>query len=229
MFEKNQKKAIIIDKKKGEQFMARIHETFQAKYSLMQKEDLQNPVIFVVDMINGFIKEGALHDEQILTCAKPIEELLQNIECSSIFVADAHPPKTREFISYPSHCVIGTAESEVVDELQPYIEKLYHKNSTNTFTCPAFQEFLEEAIYYYDDIIITGCCTDICILQFVLCLNAWLNEHNETSKRIIIPLDSVDTYHIEGIHDAIMTNEFAISNMEANGITIVSHIESREV
>ena len=68
-------------------------------------------------------------------------------------------------------------------------------------------------------------CSDICILQFALCLNAWLNEHNFERMRVIVPINCVDTYHIEGIHDAAEQNRFALQNMEANGIIIVSAIE----
>lgn len=208
--------------------MARVHEVYQKQFSSIHESDLQDPIIFVVDMVNGFVKEGALHDKAILSCVEPIQALLNEHLYPSIFIADAHPPKTREFLSYPSHCVIGTSESEVIDELQPFIEKLFHKNSTNTFTCPQFQEFLKEDIDRYQDIVITGCCSDICILQFALGLNAWLNEHNKVEKRIIIPMNAIETYHIDGIHDAYATNEFSISNMAANGILIVDQIKGSE-
>lgn len=206
--------------------MARVARAMKEAYSEIHKEELQHPIIFVVDMINGFIKEGALHDEAILTCANPIQTLITDLSCECIFIADAHMENTREFNSYPLHCVKGTSESEVIEELQPYAKTIYYKNSTNAFMSEDFTAFLQEDIYYYDDIIITGCCTDICILQFALSLNAWLNEHNEEHKRIIVPMDCVDTYHIEQLHDASATNTFALMNMEANGILVVSHIES---
>lgn len=205
--------------------MARVSEAFLKQYESMQYEQLKNPIVFVVDMINGFVFEGALHDEAINDITKNIKTVLEESQCRSIFIADAHPPKTREFISYPSHCVIGTKESEVIEELVPYIHELFHKNSTNTFTSPDFQAFLKERIEDYQDIIITGCCSDICILQFALCLNAWLNEHNKEDHRLIIPMDCVETFHIEGVHDAYSTNEFSIANMAANGICVVSQLK----
>lgn len=206
--------------------MARISEEFLQRYHAISDKEVQNPIIFVVDMINGFVKEGALHDEAIMDCVSPIQTLIDTLACRSIFIADAHPKQAREFISYPTHCVVDTAESEIIDELKPYVQELIQKNSTNAFTTPAFQSFLEEEIVQYQDIILTGCCSDICILQFALCLNSWLNEHNKKAIQIVIPLDSIDTYHIDGIHDACTNNAFAIANMEANGIRIVSHIES---
>lgn len=205
--------------------MARVHQDFLSQYAPLPKETLTDPIVFVVDMIEGFIHEGALHDKEIHKITANIKELLTNRNERAIFVADAHPPLTREFHSYPKHCVIGSNECEVVTELKPYIDELIRKNSTNTFTSVDFQIFLKERIHQYKDIIIVGCCTDICILQFALCLNAWLNEHNEVDKRVIIPLDCVDTYHIENAHDAVYTNEFSIKNMEASGIMIVSNIE----
>lgn len=210
--------------------MARVNDTFASQFSAMHLEELKKPVVFVVDMINGFVFEGALGDEAIHEITASIKTLIEDVEARTFFVADAHPPKTREFISYPSHCVIGTSESEVIEELQPYIHELFHKNSTNTFTSPDFQAFLEEGrLDAYEDIILTGCCSDICILQFALCLNAWLNEHNKVEKRIIVPINCIDTYHIEGIHDAVSTNEFSIANMKANGISVVSKIVKGEL
>lgn len=205
--------------------MARVSDAFLKQYFPMNESELKDPIVFVVDMNHGFITEGALHDPKIMDITEPIANLLEGRTYRSVFIADSHPPKTREFLSYPQHCVIGTRESEVIEELQPYIDELTRKNSTNTFTCPDFQIFLKERIRDYRDIIITGCCTDICILQFALSLNAWLNEHNETDKRVILPINCIDTFHIDDVHDAESINEFSIRNMESNGICMVSEFE----
>ena len=193
-------------------------------YPVLKADTLKDPVIFVVDMVNGFIFEGALHDEAIHDITPNIQSLMESLECRNVFVCDSHPPKTREFDAYPAHCVIGTSEAEVIDDLRPYIKWMIHKNSTNTFTAPEFQSFLEQEMNRYRDIIITGCCTDLCILQFALSLQAWLNEHNKTKMRIIVPADCVETYHIEGVHDAGYWNDVALENMRINGIDVVSKI-----
>ena len=69
--------------------MARVSETFLNSYQAIQMDKLQKPIIFVVDMINGFVKEGALHD-----ITANFEHLLQDKACRCIFIADAHPPMT---------------------------------------------------------------------------------------------------------------------------------------
>lgn len=202
--------------------MARLHTNLYEPY---EAASLVNPVVFVVDMVNGFCKEGALHDKAILDIVDAQKRLMDTLECRNVFVCDNHPPKTREFESFPAHCVIGTSEAEVIEELLPYVKRHIAKNSINTFHAEGFKEFLKEDMHRYNDIIIVGCCTDLCILQFVLTLQSYLNEHNMTDYKIIVPANGVETYHIEGVHDAYMWNHVALENMKAVGVTVVSEIK----
>ena len=94
-------------------------------FSPISSSSIQNPVVFVVDMINGFIEEGALHDERIRGIVPAIQKLLHTLDCPSIFVCDQHDPDAREFQSYPTHCVIHTQESEIIDALKPYVQKCF--------------------------------------------------------------------------------------------------------
>ena len=94
----------------------------------MQYSDCRKPVVFVIDMVNGFIKEGALHDERIADIIPSIQKLLDALACRNVFVCDNHPPHTREFETFPKHCVIGSEEAEVVDELKPYVKSWISKN-----------------------------------------------------------------------------------------------------
>ena len=48
-------------------------------------------LVFVVDMINGFCKEGALADTHILSVTDPIIETLKKSDPESVwFVCDTH-------------------------------------------------------------------------------------------------------------------------------------------
>ncbi len=51
-------------------------------YKSIQKSELNNPVVFVVDMIKGFVNIGPLHDEAIGNVEKNIENLLTCLECN---------------------------------------------------------------------------------------------------------------------------------------------------
>lgn len=206
--------------------MARLKEpcSWISELSLSQ---LNNPIVFVIDMVNGFVKEGALHDPAILDIKDAIVTLLEDTDCRSIFVADTHPPMAKEFAAFPPHCVIGTSECEIIEELKPYVHECFPKNSTNTFFAGDFQLFLKERMDQYDDIILCGCCSDICVMQFALTLQSYINEHN-LKQRIIVVADAVETYHIDGVHDAYACNAFALQNMAASGISVVWNLKKGE-
>ena len=89
--------------------------------------------LFVIDMVNGFVKEGAMHDIKIMSIVPCIENLVREFDGDCYFIRDAHDRDAVEFKSFPSHCVKGTSESEVIDELRPYVKKEILKNSTNAF------------------------------------------------------------------------------------------------
>ncbi|OCN03810.1 hypothetical protein A4S06_04380 [Erysipelotrichaceae bacterium MTC7] len=182
--------------------------------------ELHRPYVFVVDMINGFIKEGALSDSGIMDISQPIADLLKKAkDCS--FVCDSHNLDAREFESYPIHCVENTDESKVIKELEMYANHIIHKNSTNTFIAKEFQDRLPELLANYDDFVIVGCCSDICILHFALSLQTFFNEANMNLKRVIVPVNMIETFDIPGVHDRDTENQIACDLMIRNGIQVV--------
>ena len=58
--------------------MARVSKQFLEAYKPLSTKELKDPVIFVVDMIEGFVHEGALHDEEINAATVHIEALIQS-------------------------------------------------------------------------------------------------------------------------------------------------------
>lgn len=203
--------------------MARVHVQSLGTLENKYLSQLHKPLVIVIDMVKGFVYEGALHDAAIADIAAPIRQLLDS-GISRIFFADCHTDSAVEFASYPKHCVKGTSESEIIEELKPYAERILEKNSTNGFISAGWQDFLKESLSDYEDIIVTGCCTDICVMQFALCMRTWLNDQNR-SGRVIIPVDMVDTYHIDDIHDVNACNLFALNNMKMNGIELCKTVE----
>lgn len=156
-------------------------------------------LVVVVDMINGFCKEGALHDKAILNIVPSMITILEKVENSDrLFVVDMHNASSLEFQSFPPHCVKGTSEAEVIDELKPYTRNdgnrktmFCYKNSTNAAWSLDFAMLVAE----YDEFIIMGCCTDICVMQFAIALRTYCNQH-EHDKRIIVPAYATQTYDI---------------------------------
>ncbi len=185
--------------------------------------------LLVVDMIVGFVYSGIMSSPRVASIVNNITELNEKLQgCKKVFFLDAHEEDAQEFNSYPAHCVIGTEEAELIPELRTAYsegdETAYvYKNSTNGFLSGEFQKWLEENEDEVDNYIITGCVTDICVMQFALSLKAYFNENNK-NKRVIVPVNSVETYD-GGSHDGDMMNLFALYNMHINGIEIVENIK----
>ncbi|TMC39565.1 MAG: cysteine hydrolase [Chloroflexi bacterium] len=78
-------------------------------------------VTIVVDVLNGFCKQGNLASPRCDAAIPRIRDVIEARRQAGdqlIFLADTHDPDDREFEVFPVHCVRGTTESEVVPELQ---------------------------------------------------------------------------------------------------------------
>lgn len=199
-----------------------------AKLPMLRLKDLQagQTALVIVDMINGFTREGALKSSRIEELIPEIVELAKKCDKSGIAAiafADNHAEASPEFDAYPPHCVAGTSEGEIVDEIKEaggY--KLIPKNSTNGFHEAEFQEWFMEN-QQINNFIITGDCTDICIQQFAITLKTWFNMNNRKS-RVIVPINAVETYDL-GLHNGDLVNAAALYNMMINGIEVVKGVD----
>ena len=171
--------------------------------------------IFVIDMINGFVKEGLMHDEYIMQIVPYIQKALNQVEKKNIFfIADTHEETAIEFKAFPTHCIKGSKESEVIDELKDWVvNPIIEKNSTN-----AFHVMDKGLLDDYDEFVLVGCCSDICVLQFALSLKTYFNQCN-LNKNVIVLKDGIATYQGEG-HERDLYHELAINLMRQSGISI---------
>lgn len=205
--------------------MARVQKD---SWPVLKASQLNKPNVFVVDMINGFTRQGALADPAIADIAGPIADLLDATGADAWFIRDSHSPDAAEFSSFPVHCLAGSEESEVIDVLKPYVDE-QRVICKNTISAAAVDGFFEKiaAIEDGSDLIITGCCTDLCVAQLALPLQFWIMEHGR-NLRVIVVVNCVDTYDIKDTHSAKKANETALNYMNANGVTVVSHIETEK-
>lgn len=214
--------------KQGKKTLSSILDGFDGLPVLDSKDlDKGNTAVIVIDMINGFAKEGALYSPRVEGIIPYLTEKLPLFEgYNKVFFADEHNTDSTEFGSYPPHCVKGTPESELVDELKPFVEdfgEVIPKNSTNGFVTKGFAEWMGKhpKISNY---VIMGDCTDLCVLQFALTLKAYLNEW-DVSSHVIVPVQGVETFHLEATnHDSELMNVFALYNMQINGVELAKDI-----
>lgn len=182
--------------------------------------------LVIVDMINGFAREGALNSPRVERLIEPIVELMRKCGergIKKIAFADCHGEDCLEFGAYPMHCLKGSSESEIVREIAD--EGNYYlipKNSTNGFLEEEFQNWIKTN-HEVNTFIVTGDCTDICILQFALTLKMYFNMINKKS-RVVVPVNGVDTYDL-GTHNGDFMNMISLQIMQWNGIEVVKNIE----
>lgn len=92
--------------------------------------------IIIIDMNNGFVKEGALSSPNVLGIVDSMVLFIKkaiNNEIEIDHYLDNHPSDCLEFNTYPAHCIENSIEAKVIDELDfNEINKVY-KNSTNGF------------------------------------------------------------------------------------------------
>lgn len=185
-------------------------------------------VLFVIDMNNGFAKKGALYSERV---EKIIPEIVHtvnicaNLNAPIISFTDSHNKDSIEFKEYPEHCLKNTDESELVEELNVFKDKMIviPKNSTNCFLEDRTQVEVKKLIDSgYKNWVVTGCCTDICIKQFSETLKTYFNKEN-LDLNVIVPINAVETYDAP-MHNADAMNLFSIAEMQMNGIKIVNKL-----
>ena len=180
-------------------------------------------LLLIIDMINGFVKEGPLADKQINNITPNIIKLIEKfIENGNdiISIQEGHSSNSKEFESFPPHCIIGTEESKLIEELMPYEKnmKVIRKNSTCGFITKEFIKYIQDNKDELKEIVLTGCCTDLCVMNFALPLKNYINEHNLDIK-VTIYKNTVETYD-SPIHNRDEYNEMAFKIMKLNGIEI---------
>ncbi|MEG0307011.1 MAG: isochorismatase family cysteine hydrolase [Clostridium sp.] len=181
--------------------------------------------IIVIDMIRGFYDIGPLASSRVETIVNPLVELNKKTkEYKKVFFIDCHNEASTEFKAYPMHCIEGSIESELIDELKEYAtnETIIKKNSTNGFHAKKFQKWIKENPQL-ENFIVTGVCTDICVETFAISLITYFNENNQY-KNIIVPMNLVETFDL-GNHNAELMNLLSLYKMKSNGIKIVKAIE----
>lgn len=126
--------------------------------------------LIIIDMLNGFCRKG--YPLSLTTSTSEIEnyitkKILETISENGkvIFVCDSHLQNDPEIGNpYPPHCMAGTIEAEIIDNLKQYTDKstVLKKHTLSIFLNTGLEEILKELNPTLVEI--TGVCTDICDL-----------------------------------------------------------------
>jgi len=187
-------------------------------------------VLYVVDMVKGFVNEGVMHDEYIGHTIEDQIKLIKKFKSENQGIAlikDNHEENCVEFNTFPPHCVIGTSEADLVDELQEYEEDslVYTKNSTSAMFAPNLIDDINK-MKNLKEVVVVGCCTDICILNFVIPLKNYFNQVDKDVKIFVVE-SATETYG-SPTHNREEYNEIAYKLIKQCGAEVVKNIKELE-
>jgi nicotinamidase/pyrazinamidase len=165
-------------------------------------------VVLVIDMLNGFCREGSLASPRLDSITAPLREHLEREAAAGshiVFLADSHAPDDPEFAMFPAHCVEGSGEDEIVPELAELAAAgtVVRKHTFSGFRGTELDEVLDRLAP--DEVEVTGVCTDICVLHTVYDLRV-------RGYEVVVRAGLVETYDAPG-HEADEVNRFALAHI----------------
>ncbi len=192
-----------------------------------------------VDLIKGFCVSGPLAADRVGAIVEPCAALVQSAWAAGVrrvFMArDAHGPDAEEFQSWPAHCVAGTEETELVDEVAalPMAREfqIVDKNSLSALQDTDLQRAVESD-GLPRAVICIGDCTDLCTYNLAMGFRMIANARNQPLE-VIVPADCVETYHL-GVataaeigalpHDGDLLHHVFLYHLALNGCRVVATI-----
>lgn len=207
---------------------------------LINNLSVYEEAFIIVDMVNGFAREGVLASplvEKIIPNVVSYVEQAKRDGSLLIFIKDTHDQDAVEFQRFGGepHCLRGTQEAELVDELRAFEEDgiSFEKNSTSFMFSKnpnfkyGFMEMLDQ-LTHLKKVKICGCCTDICDINGTLPMMNYFDENNRGMEVELLE-DAMATYDAPW-HNAEEYEKAAYLLMEQQGAKKVKKLggESNE-
>jgi nicotinamidase-related amidase len=203
----------------------------------------QRTAVLVVDMVEGFCEHGALASSRVQRLEQPVAVLLETYGRAGgnrvWLLEDAHAEASREFRSFPPHCLIGSTEARTVAQLRALETPAWRhfaKQTLNRLAEPEVRSALDAALRSGTlDFVIVGNCTDLCIYQVAMALQLLLNRTeyaSYTQARVLVASGAVDTYDLPPEaaaggaqpHPADLLHAVFLHHMELNGVIVAREI-----
>lgn len=155
-------------------------------------------VVIVVDMLKGFLEQGKLANPSIRWIIPNIVDLVRRKAEDGweiIFVGDSHKKDDLEFQMFPEHCIEGTEETNIINELYRYYNIYIPKTRYSGFFGTNLESILK--LRSRQEVIVVGIYADICVLYTAAGLR-------NLDYKVTIPKDCTTT--LAGIDDIIFTH-----------------------
>jgi nicotinamidase/pyrazinamidase len=168
-------------------------------------------VLLVTDAQEGFTRLGNLASPECADAIPRIRTIVdEEIAAGTpiVFTKDSHVVNDAEFRMFPPHCLVGTGEHELVEELRDLQRgalAVIEKTRYSAFFRTDLERVLEQVAP--DEVHVVGFCTDICVLH----TTADLRNRNHN---VVVHREGVETFSGPG-HDNEDVNRWALSHIES--------------
>ena len=196
----------------------------------MDAAALPRTAIVVVDILEGFTRQGALASPRVEGIIAPSVELLRRALAAGLqpsqvaLMADDHPKDAEEFRAFPPHCVQHTTEADWVPEVlalpQAAEFRRFTKNSVASHHTPELEDWLDAQAP--ELIIALGDVTDLCLYSLGLHLQT-RTQTRGLGQRIIIPASCVQTWDAPD-HPAELYHPLFLRQLSRIGAEVVADI-----
>jgi nicotinamidase-related amidase len=190
-------------------------------------------VLVVVDMLDGFCRQGPLASPRIAAIVDGLTALVATFQEAGghhvLLPQDAHRPDDAEFAWYPPHCLAGTDQARTVAPLAALAGPGWQVVPKHTISALAEQEFRTALGQLVDPdhrptFVVIGNCTDLCIYQAAMGIML-----NTPGAQVVLPHRAVATYDLPveapgGPHPGDLLHAVFLAHMASNGVQVVEDI-----
>jgi nicotinamidase-related amidase len=184
--------------------------------------------IIVIDLLKGFFKKNPtlpdpLDEKTLFANVKTVVDKGRGLGVNIVFIKDNFVPEEipidKHFKIFGPHCIIGTPDAEVVDELAPLpgdfqIQKKHYSSFNSTRLDAVLRELDVKRLY------ITGAWTEACVQHTVVDAFYLNYEINVISDAVSSPHRDAHDYalrYMSQYHRAkIMTTADAVGEFQRN-------------
>jgi nicotinamidase/pyrazinamidase len=167
-------------------------------------------VLIVTDVQEGFTRLGNLASPECTAAIPRIRRVVEEelaAETPVVLTKDSHVENDLEFRMFPPHCIVGTDEHELVEELrdlEPDAAAVIEKHRYSAFFETGLEHVLKEL--RPDEVHICGFCTDICVLHTT-------SDLRNRDYDVVVRSDACETFNAAG-HDNREINRWALGHIE---------------
>lgn len=166
--------------------------------------------LIITDVQDGFTRRGNLASPECEAAIPRVVDIVRSeLDGGTplIFTKDSHIENDLEFRMFPPHCIVGTPEHDLVEELRPFESRasaVIHKRRYSAFFETELEGLLQEL--GADEVHVAGFCTDICVMHTV-------SDLRNRDYDVVVRREGCETFNRPG-HDHRRVNEWALGHME---------------